>query len=285
MTVLVTIDGSDRSWTVLPHAAALGSALGLRLRVARVLNPLLDVGDQFGPSIDRAAETVAARWREDLATRLRDAGIDAEGEVDLIRRRESAEDAIVRLAVDSSASVVAMSSRGAGLLQHAILGSTAMAVVGKCGRPVLLTGPGVTASPAAGGYRVLVTNDGSRDSDDSVATFARLFAGRPVEATLAGIYSRATGDRSAEEEMGSIRAHLEGMRDQFSVTGPLQTRVFDAQEFESTAGAIVRAAQELEASVIAMATHGHSVVRHLFAGSTALGVLQQSPLPVLMAAV
>jgi nucleotide-binding universal stress UspA family protein len=34
-----------------------------------------------------------------------------------------------------------------------------------------------------------------------------------------------------------------------------------------------------------MATHGHSVVRHLFAGSTALGVLQQSPLPVLMAAV
>jgi nucleotide-binding universal stress UspA family protein len=84
--------------------------------------------------------------------------------------------------------------------------------------------------------------------------------------------------------MGRIRTHLEEMRDRFRVAS-LQTRVFDARGFETTAHAIVRAAQEYEASAIAMATHGHSVVRHLVAGSTALRVLRQSPLPVLMASV
>jgi nucleotide-binding universal stress UspA family protein len=284
MTVLATIDASDRSWAVLPHAAALAAALGQRLAVVRVLHPLLDVGDEFGPSIDTAAEKVAERWRGDIEARLKDANMDADADVAIVERRESVEAAIVRVAIDSDATVVAMNSRGAGVLHHAVIGSTAMAVVGRCGRPVLLTGPQASPSRPPETYRVLVTNDGSKDSDESVATFAALFADREVGAALASVYARATGDRSAEEEMGQIRTHLEGMRDQFRV-GSLQTRVFDAQGFESTAHAIVRAAQEFEASAIAMGTHGHSVVRHLFAGSTALKVLQHSPLPVLMAPV
>jgi nucleotide-binding universal stress UspA family protein len=131
----------------------------------------------------------------------------------------------------------------------------------------------------------VVTNDGSRDSDASIPAFAKLFGGASVDVVLASVYERGIGDAEREREMGDMRAHLETFRDQFSVGGNVQTRVVEAAGFASTPHAIVSAGEELEAAVIAMGSHGHSVVRHLFAGSTTLGVLKQSRQPVLVVAV
>jgi nucleotide-binding universal stress UspA family protein len=285
MTVVLTTDGSDRSWAALPHARALSTALAHPLKVLRVLHPMLDVGEEFGPSIADAARKVSERWRDDMAGKLREAGVEAEPVVAIVERRESVQQAIVRGAGELGAAVVAMNSRGAGLLHHAVIGSTAMAVVGDAGCPVLLVGPAAVVPAGQPPYRAIVTNDGSRDSDASIGAFAELFRGTDVEILLASVYERAIGDAEREREMGELRAHLETFRDRFSVGGSVQTRVMAATGFASTAQAIASAGEELEATVIAMGSHGHSVVRHLFAGSTTLGVLKESRLPVLVVAV
>jgi len=55
-----------------------------------------------------------------------------------------------------------------------------------------------------------------------------------------------------------------------------------AEEFERTEHAIVRAAHEAGASIIAMGTHGRGRSLHLFLGSVALGTVERSDLPVIL---
>ncbi|MCA9823939.1 MAG: universal stress protein [Dehalococcoidia bacterium] len=282
MPVLVAIDGSEASWAVLPHANRFAQALGLPLSVVRVLNPLLDVGDEFGPSISDAADSVAARWDSEITERLKSRDITANTRVEIVGRKESISDAIVRLGEEAGAEAIAMNSRGTGTIRHVFLGSTALAVLGKAGRPVLLTGPGIEPSLASDAYRVAITSDGSPAATAGVAAFAALFAGTSVEPILVGAYSRAIGDDEPMREMGRARAHLEELRAHFADDVPLQTRIFECEGNESTSHAIVRGANELEASLIAMSTHGHSALRRIVAGSTAMGVLKQSTLPVLL---
>jgi nucleotide-binding universal stress UspA family protein len=252
------------------------------MQLVRVLNPLLDVGDEFGPSIRDAADAVAERWDGELNAHLKNLGIVAETRVEIVGRKEAIADAIVRLGDEAKAEAIAMNSRGHGAIRHLFLGSTALAVLGKAGRPVLLTGPQAQPPPEHDQYRAAVTSDGSKDAAAGVGAFAQLFNGTAVKPLLVGAYSRAFGDDDPMQEMGRARAHLEELRDQFAEDANLQTHVVDCTNIESTAHALVRGADELQASVIAMATHGHSALRHLVAGSTALGVLKQSPLPLLL---
>ncbi len=280
--ILVPIDGSEHSWFVLPHVARFAEALGVPIRLVRILNPLLDVGDEFAPSVLEAAQGVAARWKEDLDRYASDRGVKAETAVEIVGRKESVSDSIVRLAMQWESPVIALNSRGAGALHHLFLGSTSLAVLGKAERPVFLTGPRAEGSDSSRPYRAAITSDGSDAARAGVARFAGLFRGTAIEPELVGVYSAAFGDRDPMSEMADARAHLEEMRDLFPAGAHLGTHVFDAAGYESTAHAIVRGSMELGASVIAMATHGHRVVRHLVAGSTAVGVLKSSPLPLLL---
>jgi nucleotide-binding universal stress UspA family protein len=260
----------------------LAGALGEPVRVVRVLHPLLDVGDEFGPSISDAADAVAERWREGLALHLRTIGIEAEPSVEIVGRKESVSDTIVRLCREVQPVVVAMNSRGGGALRHLLIGSTALAVLGKVDVPVMLTGPRAETPPAASEYRIAITSDATDAAVAAVSRFASMFAGTAVQASLLGVYSPAFGDDDPMQEMGDARSHLEKLRDRFSADTHLRTEVVNAEGYESTAHAIVRGAAGIGASAIGMATHGHSMIRHLVAGSTAMGVLKQSPLPVLL---
>jgi nucleotide-binding universal stress UspA family protein len=256
--------------------------MGQSVRVVRVLNPLLDVGDEFGPSISDAADAVAERWKDGLAAHLQSKGIEAEPSVEIVGRKESVSDAIVRLAREVQPAVVAMNSRGAGALRHLLIGSTALAVLGKASVPVLLTGPRAEPPPSGATYRIAITSDATDSATAGVGRFAAMLAGTALHVTLLGVYSPAFGDDDPMKEMGDARAHLEQLREKFSADSHLRTEIIDAVGYESTAHAIVRGAIDLEASALGMATHGHSLIRHVVAGSTAMGVLKQSPLPLLL---
>ncbi len=280
--ILVAIDGSEHSWAVVPHAARFAAALGVPIRLVRILSPLLDVGDEFGATVMEAAQSVAVRWKDDLARLSAERGVHAETAVEFIGRKESISDAIVRIAKEWDSPAIAVNSRGAGALHHLFLGSTSLAVLGKAGRPVFITGPRVEPPAATGVFRAAITSDGSAAGRAGVARFAELFRDTAIEPELVGVYSAAFGDRDPMSEMGDARAHLEEMRDLFPNAAHLSTHVFDAGGHESTAQAIVRGSVDLGASMIAMATHGHQVVRHLVAGSTAVAVLKSSPVPLLL---
>ena len=280
--VLVAVDGSQQSWSVLPHVVRFAEALGQPLLVTRILNPLLDVGDEYGPSILDAAQSVAVRWTGDMDRYIAEQGVKAETSVEIVGRKESISDTIVRLAREANSPAIAMNSRGTGAIHHLFLGSTSLAVLGKAERPVFLTGPAAEVPVASDVYRVAITSDGSETARSGITRFAEMLRSSTIEPALLGVYSAAFGDRDPMREMADARAHLEDMRTLFPDESHLHTHVFDASEYESTARAIVRGAAEIGASLIAMSTHGHSVVRHIVVGSTALGVLKQSPLPMLL---
>lgn len=283
MTILATIDGSDRSWLIVPHAQLLASVLDVPLVVARVLHPLIDLTDEFPGPVSVAAEDQARTWESDLQGEIEERGLAGTAKVPVVLHREGVDDTIARAASELGALAIAMNSRGTGVLHHALVGSTAMGVVGKAGIPVLLSGPRIVPPASAGRYRLLAACDGSPAAGQGVAAFATLFAGRgEIEVTLLGVYSKALGDHGPMREMATARRHLEEFRDLFEGGPRLLTTEVEAEGFESVPHAILRTAEELQAHAIAMASHGHSVVRHVFAGSTALAVLRQSKVPVLV---
>ena len=274
MTILMTVDGSDRSWNVLPHADALAWGLNVPLHIVRVLHPLLDAGDPVGASQSEALQLLSNRWLVELTQHAVAQGVEAEISVEIVGRHESAEDAIVRVAGGRGVAAIAMHSRGSGRTHHAIAGSTALGVLGKWLAPMLLTGPATRSDARADIYRLMITNDGSTDSDRSVVAFARMFAGVPIGIVLAGF---ALGS-----DVPGVEEHLESLVPHFPEPARVSVHAAKAGHGSALVDTILGVAEATKATAIAMGSHGHSTIRHLFAGSTAIGVLRNSPRPVLL---
>jgi nucleotide-binding universal stress UspA family protein len=75
------------------------------------------------------------------------------------------------------------------------------------------------------------------------------------------------------------REYLDRWTDRLAARGvPAATRVVQGEP----AAGITTLAQELDADLIIMATHGHSEVRHVFLGSVTEDVIRSSDTPVLL---
>ncbi len=132
--LLVAVDHSEVSARVIAAARDLaslskGKVWVLHLREREVIAQLGDV-----PSESDAEADQAVREGVDL---LRQAGIDAEGEVRQTTFGHAARE-IVGDAKEHDAGVIIMGSRGRGDLAGALLGSTAHKVIHLTDRPVMV---------------------------------------------------------------------------------------------------------------------------------------------------
>ena len=132
--LLVAVDHSEISARVLAAARDLaslskGKVWVLHLREKEVIAQMGDV-----PSESDAEADQAVREGVDL---LRQAGIDAEGEVRQTTFGHAARE-IVADAKEHDAGVIIMGSRGRGDFAGALLGSTAHKVIHLADRPVLV---------------------------------------------------------------------------------------------------------------------------------------------------
>ena len=132
--LLVAVDHSEVSARVLDAAKDLaslskGKVWVLHLREKEVIAQMGDV-----PSESDAEADQAVREGVDL---LRQAGIDAEGEVRQTTFGHAARE-IVADAKEHDASVIIMGSRGRGDFAGALLGSTAHKVIHLADRPVMV---------------------------------------------------------------------------------------------------------------------------------------------------
>ncbi|MFN0096393.1 MAG: universal stress protein [Dehalococcoidia bacterium] len=284
MKILYTSDGSERSRAALPHAARLAQASGSKLNALRVLDRRMDLGGELATSVKKASDTVASQWTEALLAEAKEAGLTVEPIVEPKRRREDTAAAVLRVAEAEDASVVVMATRGSGALRHALLGSVAMTVLGHSEIPVMLTGERI--APPRGGeqpYHVLITTDGSAASAAVWPAFRRVFrraGGHDIKVTLLRIHAPATGD--ARTELGTLDAEWQLAQFRRSLPRRLEAESL-VRTIETLGGvdsAILTAAEETGADTIWMASHGHSLRRHLLAGSVALGVVSRSPVPV-----
>ena len=282
MKILVTTDGSPRSAAVFPHAANLARAINAELLLLRVLNPLTDCADVLSPQLGDAVRTVAARWTDELTTTL--AGLNVKGSVlvEVLRLREHVDEVIRKMASEHDAGLLAMSSRGSGIVRHALFGSVALNLVGKLRVPVLVAGAHIESPAVRDPYHIVVTTDGSEDAGHAVDAIVPLAVNDAVRVTLLRIHAPHQGDRGDAAEVALATESLEKLRAKFPDPAAVATVVRSIVRGGGVDTAILAAAAEAGASVVAISTYGHNRSYHTFVGSTAMGVLSHSTLPLLL---
>jgi len=143
--ILIPLDGSKRSETILPHAETLARLSGARITLLRVLPSYHSIGHPSQVQSAREEETVMARLVEDseayladLETRVRERGFE------VARSVEPGADpaaAILEVASSGSATLIAMATHGRGGMSRAFLGSVTDKVVRAAPCPLLLFRP------------------------------------------------------------------------------------------------------------------------------------------------
>lgn len=297
MRILLAVDGSVSS----DRATQLVSTLDLPpesvIRVVSVQEPFTDVLALTWPSSvvagGTAVETdlqVDTRHRHEAISRAelvvqRD-GVRVEGV--LLRGRPAS--AIVEEARSFDADLVVLGSRGHGVIQTMVLGSTASEVVDGAPCPVL-----VARSASLGS--IALADDGSpsaRTAERLLATWP-LFGRRHVDVLTVAetAVPVAVGFVSGlhDQVVGSYAKHVdEALREVAGVSSATAARLRDAGlDAEGVAlqgdpaGEIVRFAAERGIGTMVVGTRGHTGLSRLILGSVARNVLLHAPCSVLVA--
>jgi len=282
MNVLVTTDGSERSLRILPHASLLAESLGGELMLTRVLDPRQDVADEMAPSVREATERVQTRWETELQRLLEVRNLPGRPLVTVRDGNTDISRCIVASADDIDAAVIAIDSRGRGALRRALLGSVAMDILARTERPVMVGGdqleqPQTTASP----YHIVVLDDGSESARKILPSLEPLFVPGEVRVTLLNIFE-ANPRGGGHTSLTAAQSHLESLREALPAGIDSSIHVEEIAKLGGIDSAAVAFATREGAHAIALATHGHSAARTIFAGSTGQGLLRQSPIPVIM---
>jgi nucleotide-binding universal stress UspA family protein len=279
--ILVTSDGSVAAQRVIPHAARLAAHCGARLVLVRTLSPLIDLAGTPGATVPAAVETRSAEWGSALEGVARALGVDASAEVVVQQHGEDVTAAILRAASAHEAALIAMHSRGQGALRRALLGSVTMGVLGKTVLPVMVTGAEAAAPRSSEGYHLVITTDGSPAGNAVFVHLAGLLPTLRGRLTLLRVCDVSDPRTDPEAAMEDCERDLAVLRDTVDDAARVEAVCIPSSE-PRVAGAIVGHAIATGADAIALATHGHSALRHLVAGSTALDILATSPLPLIL---
>ena len=296
-SVLVPLDGSTFSEHTLPLAANIARRCNATLNLVHVHVPVVAVTVDEVPmenvDADDARRAAGRAYIEGLEQRL-STGTGVKVRARLLEG--PVDDALCEAIAETGADIVIMTTHGHGGITRLWLGSVADALIHRITVPMLLVRPHDTATPLDiqhGFHRILIPLDGSHLAEQILAPVLAL--GRPTDAeyTLVQVvnplvvlgYSglvtephldyEATRQRQDEAEhyLGRISERLrgEGLR--------VRTRVLLN---ERPAPAVLHAARDANADLIALATHGRGGLARLMVGSTADKVLRAADCPVLL---
>lgn len=332
--ILVPLDGSPLASAVLPHAAHLAQCAAAELILMRALPDhgynmgsegasLLELqmlychGDALTQATERArrAEMVAqppatpaelvqlqeavARWLAAIADEWSKHGVPVRTRVVLGPPAE----AILDMADEERADLIALATHGRGGIGRFLLGSVAERVAHHAQVPVLLLR---AASLARQGgedthlcRRILVPLDGSDLAqavlpvayDLARCTAASVVLLRvipepvmdiveaPAKLLLGNLPRDSTHDKRIEYERETAQRSLDAVAHTFVAREiPVETLV----RFGQPAETILDVAQSVGADLIAMATHGCSGIRRFLLGSVADRVVRHAHVPVVL---
>lgn len=277
-TMLLPLDGSPASEQAVPVAARLARAAGATLHLVHVHAPSAHpISIEGLPVIDEDLHSLAAlheqtyldRWCERLS---------AEGVHAVASRLEGPiAAALIHYAHQVHANLIIMTTRGVSGFTRLILGSVADALVRDTHIPLLLLRPPHTMEtiPLEPFRKILLPLDGSPLAEWIVRRAQALGALDGAEFVLAHI---TDAENAAERE--SATHYLEQVADRIRAAGQVaRTEVIYGQMPAETICAFAR---EEGASLIALATHGHSGLAEKLLGSVTDRVLHGTDLPVLV---
>ncbi len=144
-TVIIPLDGSAFSESVLVPATALGDAFGAEYILFRAVPyprawgmPLLGRSVQLDQRILDVERAAARRQTEAVAGRLREAGYNV---TVVVEEKDDPAPTVLRLAAATRDSVIALATHGRSGLGRVLIGSVADKIVRGTRRPVLLVRP------------------------------------------------------------------------------------------------------------------------------------------------
>jgi nucleotide-binding universal stress UspA family protein len=204
-------------------------------------------------------------------------------------------DALERHAERIGADLVVMATHGRGRLSRAWLGSIADRLVRELSVPVLLVRPDDRVSTQAPALdHILIPLDGSTYAEsvlDHAAELGRLWEARCTLLTVVlnsvlqsrrpfGPSGDGDGGASARLNYQTARQYLERVAERLRGRwSQLDVRVVEG---DHVARAIVSNAEQLDARLIAIATHGRGGLKRLVLGSVADKVIRASTFPLLV---
>jgi nucleotide-binding universal stress UspA family protein len=302
-TILVPLDGSAQAETVFPHAVAAARATNSTITLLQVVASssvleasLWPAGVPVGSMIDSAEERrMAYAYLQTTASNLRASGVEF---ATLVLEGDPATEIVNRARSQAEVSMIAMATHGRSGIGRWVFGSVAEKVLHGASVPLLLARIQAEPSPAPvvpapGGYKtILVPLDGSRFAEQALVQAAGLAAHSDARLLLVTVVptledliyasgglvpywlnvDQEAAARTARREIDLVAHCLqeEGIRAHGMVA-----RGWPAET-------ILREAEQEQADLIVMTTHGRTGIGKFWLGSVAMKVIQRATRPVLL---
>jgi nucleotide-binding universal stress UspA family protein len=291
--LLVPLDGSRLAEAALAAAAYLSKTLGAQVTLIHVIEH--GAPEEIHGQQHLSNPMEASAYLDEVAARAFSPGVRVEQHVHTAEVKDVAR-SIVEHAHEFGPDLVVMCTHGQGGLRTWLLGSIAQQVLALGLTPVLLIQPdGAAATPAFACRRLLVPVDGNTDHEQGlvvatalaracrsdiqllmvVSTLATLPGEHGTTARLLPGATSAWLDMSEEAAMAYLHAKEMTMQT-LAVQATAEVCRGDP------AGAIVRAAQRVQADLVVMGTHAKRGMDAFWSGSVAAQVSSRSRVPLLL---
>ncbi|NUT54150.1 MAG: universal stress protein [Saccharothrix sp.] len=271
--VVVGVDGSESALDAVRWAAARAHARRVPLRLVHAELPLPGEVPDLDGHIRAALHDQALGWLHEAADAARHVDPDVRLDVHL----EVAGPAPLLVAESVDAALVVLGSRGLGGFTSLLLGSTAVAVTGRGGCPVVVVRgpdrPGPVVCGVAGDAPTVLAHAFEQASTRGVPLVAVHTWHAPPEPM-----AHAVGSDLAEHdatEGGTLAARLAPWRDKYPDV-PLELVIARG----NPARALLDRARD--ASLLVVGCRGRRPLTGLLLGSTSQALLHHAPCPVLV---
>lgn len=297
-SLLVPLDGSDLSEWSLPLAARVARATGAQLHLARVherYEPEHLIGNSSFQWEGLDLEEYDGRHRDDESDYLTSVTERLDGDGIVVDARLLDGDPAERLAgyaEEVHSDLIVITSHGRSGVRRAWLGSVTDAMVRRTHLPLLILHPGEKRALYAGDgdiEHIVVALDGSSASESVLGPACDLALASGAKITLVHVISDPSGfgprimtlrpDR-LRPELDRTLSYLEALAEDLRETG-VDTTVY-ANRGNRPATTIACMARDLDADVIALATHGYGGVKRTILGSVTDKLLRSTHVPLLV---
>jgi nucleotide-binding universal stress UspA family protein len=299
--ILVPLDGSPFAEQAIPRALDLARRSGGCVTLARVhvsLAPAFSQGlPPFDYELERGAREQARAYVEALARRYAN-----HGNIHGVCLEGAVVEALCEYTREKQMDLVVLSTHGRGPLARFWLGSVTDELVRTLTVPVLAFRPHEEPLPKAARVRhVLIPLDGSELAESILEPALALGSGADTQYTLLRVAAPSTVITAGVPELGAVlldhellrrleeleendrreaENYLHAVETRLSARSlNVDTRLVTGEQVALT---ILAQARDMNADVIALASHGRGGLTRFLLGSVADKVLRGSTLPVLL---
>jgi nucleotide-binding universal stress UspA family protein len=291
--LLVPLDGSRLAEAALPLAACLAESLGAQVTLVHVIEEKAPQSVHGEHHLADPAEADA--YLEEVAGRALPAGVAVDCHVHTTEVSDVA-DSLIEHADELGPDLIVMCTHGRGGLRGWLWGSIAQQVIARGNTPVLLIQPDSSGqAPPFACKRLLVPLDGNPEHEQGLAVAAGLAQACGADLHLMAVVrtlSTLLGQQAATARLlpaaTSVLLDMTGegaeefLRQKVAQLQPLGLSLAVQVCRGDPAAAIVRTAQEVNADLVVLGTHGKAGMDAFWSGSVAPQVSSRSRVPLLL---